>query len=91
MKIRNVVHKELRRFIEDGDGSALPAALLPKVAKIVSFLQDMPEESELRAVPIGYISDLRRMTKGGASFTMQFHHYDPVPRNIAEEIMAKSA
>ena len=25
------------------------------------------------------------------SFTMQFHHYDPVPRNIAEEIMAKSA
>ncbi len=39
----------------------------------------------------GYISDLRSMTKGRASFTMQFHHYDPVPRNIAEEIMAKSA
>ncbi|CAG4904404.1 unnamed protein product [Acidocella sp. C78] len=39
----------------------------------------------------GYISNLRSMTKGRASFTMQFHHYDPVPRNIAEEIMAKSA
>ena len=39
----------------------------------------------------GYISTLRSMTKGRASFTMQFHHYDPVPRNIAEEIMAKSA
>ena len=39
----------------------------------------------------GYISHLRSMTKGRASFTMQFHHYDPVPRNIAEEIMAKSA
>ena len=39
----------------------------------------------------GYISDLRSMTKGRASFTMQFHHYDPVPRNIADEIMAKSA
>ncbi|WP_291296128.1 elongation factor G [Elioraea sp.] len=39
----------------------------------------------------GYISDLRSMTKGRASFTMQFHHYDPVPRNIAEQIMAKSA
>ena len=39
----------------------------------------------------GYISDLRSMTKGRASFTMQFHHYDPVPRNIAEEIMSKSA
>jgi len=39
----------------------------------------------------GYISDLRSMTKGRASFTMQFHHYDPVPRNIADEIMTKSA
>ncbi|MGH7119988.1 MAG: elongation factor G [Acetobacteraceae bacterium] len=39
----------------------------------------------------GYISDLRSMTKGRASFTMQFHHYDPVPRAIADEIMAKSA
>ena len=39
----------------------------------------------------GYISDLRSMTKGRASFTMQFHHYDPVPRNIAEQITAKSA
>ncbi|MBV9776597.1 MAG: elongation factor G, partial [Acetobacteraceae bacterium] len=39
----------------------------------------------------GYISQLRSMTKGRASFTMQFHHYDPVPRNIADEIMAKSA
>jgi elongation factor G len=39
----------------------------------------------------GYISDLRSMTKGRASFTMQFHHYDPVPRNVADEIMRKSA
>ncbi|ARW16478.1 elongation factor G [Komagataeibacter europaeus] len=39
----------------------------------------------------GYISHLRSMTKGRASFTMQFHHYDPVPRNVAEEIMAQSA
>jgi elongation factor G len=39
----------------------------------------------------GYISDLRSMTKGRASFTMQFHHYDPVPRNIADQIMSKTA
>ncbi len=38
----------------------------------------------------GYIGDLRSMTKGRATFTMQFHHYDPVPRNVADEIMAKS-
>ncbi len=35
----------------------------------------------------GYISNLRGMTKGRASFSMQFHHYDPVPRNVADEIM----
>ena len=39
----------------------------------------------------GYISNLRGMTKGRASFSMQFHHYDPVPRNVAEEIMKNSA
>ncbi|RYY09232.1 MAG: elongation factor G, partial [Alphaproteobacteria bacterium] len=39
----------------------------------------------------GYISQLRGMTKGRASFTMQFHHYDPVPRNVADEIVKKSA
>jgi elongation factor G len=38
----------------------------------------------------GYISNLRGMTKGRASFSMQFHHYDPVPRNVADEIMAKA-
>jgi elongation factor G len=38
----------------------------------------------------GYISDLRSMTKGRASFTMQFHHYDPVPRNVAEELVKKT-
>ena len=35
----------------------------------------------------GYISNLRGMTKGRASFSMQFRHYDPVPRNVADEIM----
>ena len=39
----------------------------------------------------GYISNLRGMTKGRASFSMSFHHYDPVPRNVADEIMKKSA
>jgi elongation factor G len=39
----------------------------------------------------GYISNLRGMTKGRASFSMQFHHYDPVPRNVADEIMKNSA
>ncbi len=36
----------------------------------------------------GYIGDLRSMTSGRATFTMEFSHYEPVPRNVAEEIVA---
>ncbi|MCB8876509.1 type II toxin-antitoxin system RelE/ParE family toxin [Acidisoma silvae] len=51
MKIRNVIHKGLRRFIEEDDPSGLQAAVIPKLRKIVSFLQDMEAETELRSVP----------------------------------------
>ncbi|MDN5835880.1 MAG: type II toxin-antitoxin system RelE/ParE family toxin, partial [Nitrosospira sp.] len=51
MRIRNVIHKGLRRFIEDDDTSGLQPAVVPKVRKIVSFLQDMEREDELRTVP----------------------------------------
>lgn len=51
MKIRNVIHKGLRRFIEDDDASGLQPAVVVKVQRIVSFLQDMADEDELRTVP----------------------------------------
>ncbi|MDS1030415.1 elongation factor G [Bacillota bacterium LX-D] len=37
----------------------------------------------------GYATDLRSRTQGRGVYTMQFSHYDEVPRNIAEEIIAK--
>ncbi|GCE04568.1 elongation factor G [Dictyobacter aurantiacus] len=37
----------------------------------------------------GYVNDLRSMTSGRAAYTMEFSHYEPVPRNLAEEIIAK--
>ncbi len=46
-----VVHKGLRRFIEDAAAAGLQPAVLPKVRRIVSFLQDMEREEELRIVP----------------------------------------
>ena len=39
----------------------------------------------------GYATDLRSMTQGRATYTMQFARYDEVPPAIAEEIMAKVA
>jgi elongation factor G len=35
----------------------------------------------------GYIGQLRAMTSGRASYTMEFSHYDPVPRNVADEVV----
>lgn len=51
MRIRNVIHKGLRRFIEEDDSAGIPAAAAPKLRNIVSFLQDMESEAELRTVP----------------------------------------
>ncbi|WP_052890672.1 elongation factor G [Thermogemmatispora carboxidivorans] len=39
----------------------------------------------------GYVNDLRSLTSGRASYSMQFDHYEPVPRNIADDIIAKAA
>jgi elongation factor G len=38
----------------------------------------------------GYITDLRGMSQGRASFTMEFDHYEEVPRNVAEGIIGKA-
>ena len=35
----------------------------------------------------GYIGQLRAMSSGRASYTMEFSHYDPVPRNVAEAVI----
>lgn len=37
----------------------------------------------------GYATDLRSRTQGRATYSMQFDKYEEVPKNIAEEIMAK--
>ena len=38
----------------------------------------------------GYATDVRSMTQGRASYTMQFGSYEPAPNSVQEEIVAKS-
>jgi elongation factor G len=38
----------------------------------------------------GYIGDLRTMTSGRGQFSMEFSHYAPCPKNVAEEVIAKA-
>jgi elongation factor G len=36
----------------------------------------------------GYATDLRSMTQGRATFTMEFDHYEPVPQSVKEKIIS---
>lgn len=61
-------------------------------------IQAMDERSGARVVKalvplsemFGYVGDLRSKTSGRASYSMQFDSYAEVPRNVAEEIIAKA-
>ena len=37
-----------------------------------------------------YANELKSLTAGRATYTMSFSHYDPVPSNIAQKIIAES-
>ena len=37
----------------------------------------------------GYSTDLRSQTQGRATYSMEFDHYDEVPKNVADEIIKK--
>jgi proteic killer suppression protein len=90
MKIRNVIHKGLRRFIEDDDSRrfvvafsespsdptwlenapGLQASVVPKLRRMISFLQDMAREDELRSIPSWKAHQLTGDRKGEWSLSV---------------------
>jgi elongation factor G len=61
---------------------------------LVSGMDDIPSGKQLKAqVPLaemfGYANDLRSMTQGRASYSMEFEKYLAAPSNIADEVIAK--
>lgn len=62
-------------------------------------IQQMEERAGAKAirafVPLsemfGYATEIRSMSQGRASYTMQFSSYEPAPKSVAEEIIAKVA
>jgi proteic killer suppression protein len=64
MKIRNVLHKGLRRLVVDDDASGIQADVVVKVKRIISFLQDMEFEEELRTIPTWKAHQLTGNRKG---------------------------
>ncbi|TVS12059.1 MAG: elongation factor G [Wenzhouxiangella sp.] len=63
---------------------------------LVQGMEDVPAGKIIRAhVPLsemfGYATDLRSMSQGRATYSMEFLHYAEAPASVAEEIMKKSA
>ena len=52
------------------------------MAKIISAYVPLSEM-------FGYATDLRSMSQGRATYSMEFHHYSQVPSNITEKIRAE--
>jgi elongation factor G len=61
-------------------------------------IQSMTERKDIRIVKaevplaqmFGYATDLRSMTQGRATYTMQFANYQPVPKNVAETVIKQT-
>ena len=70
MRIRNVRHRGLKRFIERNDASGLPPAAVEKVRNIVSFLQEMQTVQELSDVPSWKAHQLTGDRKGTWSLSV---------------------
>ena len=65
-------------------------------SKILGMDQAFGEMRSVRAkCPLaemfGYATDLRSLTQGRATYTMQFSNYDPVPSNLIEKVIGKVA
>ncbi|MCH3948918.1 MAG: elongation factor G [Olsenella sp.] len=61
----------------------------------IEGMEDRKDTKVIRAkVPLGemfgYATDLRSQTQGRASYTMQFSAYEPVPKAVRDEIVAKA-
>jgi elongation factor G len=61
----------------------------------IEGMEDRRNSKVIKAkVPLGemfgYATDLRSQTQGRASYTMQFAEYEPVPKNVADEIVSKA-
>ncbi len=51
MRIRNFVHKGLKRLYEDDVAKGVPPDTADKLRKVLAFLDDMEDPEELRALP----------------------------------------
>jgi toxin HigB-1 len=70
MKIRNLLHKGLRRFYEDDSRKGVPPAAADKLRKQLAFLEGMKDAEELRALRLWAAHPLTGDRNGTWSLTV---------------------
>ncbi|HZE24994.1 MAG TPA: type II toxin-antitoxin system RelE/ParE family toxin [Blattabacteriaceae bacterium] len=52
VKIRNFVHKGVKRLYEEDSAKGVPPDTVDKLRKMLAFLDDMEDPEELRSLPV---------------------------------------
>jgi proteic killer suppression protein len=70
VKIRNFVHKGLKRLYEEDGSKGVPPDTVDKLRKMLTFLDDMADPEELRALPTWKAHTLTGDRKGTWSLSV---------------------
>jgi proteic killer suppression protein len=70
VKIRNIVHKGLKRLYAKDNAKGGPQDTVDKLRKMLAFLDDMQEPDELRALPSWKVHTLTGDRKGTWSLSV---------------------
>jgi elongation factor G len=63
----------------------MPKGQEPRIGGVISIQAEVP-----LAEMFGYVTQLRTITSGRASSTMEFSHYAEAPAGIAKDVIEKS-
>jgi proteic killer suppression protein len=70
MKIRNFVHKGLRKLYAEDSAKGVPPDTVDKIRKMFAFLDDMDDPEELRTLPSWKVHTLTGDRKGTWSLSV---------------------
>lgn len=70
MKIRNIVHKGLKRLYAEDIAKGVPPDTVDKLRKMLAFLDDMESADELRSLPSWKVHTLTGDRKGTWSLSV---------------------
>lgn len=82
MKIRNILHKGLKKLFIQGDQKGVDPQAVSKLNNMLGFLQDMENLEELEALPTWNVHQMKGDRKGTWSLTVSRNwrltfQYDP--------------